>query len=174
MKIQKTITYTDFSIVITQTPDASQLSAIQSLFLSCHQNGENVPEFPVAEITTDTNHNEELYASADSFDDEENIFLFLMRSDGSIPAVLSLSILDDETAGCELSLRLHFAVRDISLLYLKRQKHLLENETLSSRSQTPVQMVLPSYMHLRQNASPLNMRWHADSTHLYTLFTYSL
>ena len=100
MKIQKTITYTDFSIVITQTPDASQLSAIESLFLSCHQNGENVPEFPVAEITTDTNHNEELYASADSFDDEENIFLFLMRSDGSIPAVLSLSILDNETAEC--------------------------------------------------------------------------
>lgn len=81
MKIQKTITYTDFSILVTQTPDASQLSTLDSLILSCHQNRENVPEFSFS-------------------DDEENIFLFLMRSDGSIPAVLSLSILDEETAEC--------------------------------------------------------------------------
>ena len=81
MNIQKTITYTDFSILVTQTPDDSQLSRLDSLILSCHQNEENVPEFSFS-------------------DDEENIFLFLMRSDGSIPAVLSLSILDDETAEC--------------------------------------------------------------------------
>lgn len=81
MNIQKTITYTDFSILVTQTPDSSQSSTLDSLILSCHQNGENVPEFSLS-------------------DDEENIFLFLMRSDGSIPAVLSLSILDDETAEC--------------------------------------------------------------------------
>ncbi|WP_432629628.1 GNAT family N-acetyltransferase [Brotaphodocola sp.] len=81
MNIQKTITYTDFSILVTQTPDSSQSSTLDSLILSCHQNGENVPEFSFS-------------------DDEENVFLFLMRSDGSIPAVLSLSILDNETAEC--------------------------------------------------------------------------
>lgn len=81
MKIQKNITYTDFSILVTQTPDTSQLSTLDSLILSCHQNGENVPEFSF-------------------FGDEETIFLFLTRPDGAVPAVLSLSILDEETAEC--------------------------------------------------------------------------
>lgn len=78
----------NFSISMTRTPTAPQRSAIHSIFSFCRQNGENVPELPVAEVAAGTDCGEEPF------------FLFLTRPDGLIPAVLSLSILDEETAEC--------------------------------------------------------------------------